>query len=180
MTEIRAPGAPGDLREVQRLFREYSASLDVDLRFQGFEEELASLPGKYAPPGGRLLLAWDGDRAVGCVALRPIGDDRCEMKRLYVSPEARGLQLGRKLAERVCREAREIGYRRIFLDTLATMTAAQALYRSLGFRPTEPYVYNPIAGAEFLALDLAPGATTSPESAWKSIEASSTRQPNKA
>lgn len=125
MTEIRAPGAPGDMREVRRLFREYSASL--------------------------------------CVA-----------------PEARGLQLGRRLAERVCREAWEIGYRRIFLDTLATMTAAQALYRSPGFRPTEPYVYNPIAGAEFLALDLAPGATTSPESAWKSIEASSTRPPNKA
>ncbi len=159
--EVRPAELPRDLPDVSALFREYAASLDIDLEFQGFEAELASLPGKYAPPSGRLLLAWDkasgesgAGRAVGCAALRAIGHGMCEMKRLYVRPEARGTRLGRRLAERICHEARDAGYERICLDTLPTMTSAIGLYQSLGFRLIDPYVFNPVAGARFLALDL--------------------------
>lgn len=154
MTEIRAAALPGDLPLVRRLFREYADSLAVDLCFQDFEAELAGLPGKYAPPRGRLLLARDGDDAAGCVAMRPVDGGTCEMKRLYVRPAWRGARLGRRLAERVCSEAREAGYARICLDTLPSMEAALALYRALGFRPVAPYVHNPVPGAIFLGLDL--------------------------
>jgi len=154
MTGIRPAEIPGDLPVVRRLLREYAEGLGVDLGFQDFEAELASLPGKYAPPRGRLVLAWHEGRAVGCVALRAIDDETCEMKRLYVQAGVRGQRLGRRLAQRICREARDAGYRRIFLDTLPTMASAQALYRSLGFQPVEPYVYNPIPGTSFLGLDL--------------------------
>jgi ribosomal protein S18 acetylase RimI-like enzyme len=154
MTEIRPADLPRDLAVVRELFREYADSLGVDLEFQGFEAELASLPGKYAPPEGRLLLAWSGDDPVGCVALRPLDGKTCEMKRLYVRPRARGEKLGRRLTQRICQEALEAGYSRICLDTLSTMISAQALYRSLGFFPIEPYVFNPLAGAQFLARDL--------------------------
>jgi ribosomal protein S18 acetylase RimI-like enzyme len=154
MIEIRPATTPDELHLIRSLFREYAASLDVDLCFQGFEEELAGLPGKYAPPAGRLLLAWRGDEVLGCGALRPLGDGACEMKRLYVRPAARGLQLGRRLAERICSEARLAGYSRICLDTLPSMTAAQAIYLALGFRPIEPYVLNPVPGARYLALEL--------------------------
>jgi GNAT superfamily N-acetyltransferase len=154
MIEIRPATSPDELALIRSLFREYAASLDVDLCFQGFEEELAGLPGKYAPPAGRLLLAWRGDEVLGCGALRPLGDGACEMKRLYVRPAARGLQLGRRLAERICSEARLAGYSRICLDTLPSMMAAQAIYLSLGFRPIEPYVFNPVPGVRFLALEL--------------------------
>ena len=154
MSSIRPALIPGDLEVVRRLFREYADGLGIDLCFQDFEAELTSLPGKYAQPAGRLLLAWDGDTATGCVALRPLEDGASEMKRLYVSPQARGAQLGRRLAERICNEARAAGYLRICLDTLPSMTAAVALYTSLGFRPTAPYVFNPVPGAMFLALEL--------------------------
>jgi len=154
MTEIRPAELPGDLAVVRELFREYAESLGIDLAFQGFDRELAELPGKYQPPAGRLLLAWKGSRAVGSIALRPLDAGTCEMKRLYVRPEARGERLGRRLAERICSEARQAGYARICLDTLPMMTSAQALYESLGFVPTEPYVFNPIPGTKFLALDL--------------------------
>jgi ribosomal protein S18 acetylase RimI-like enzyme len=154
MTEISPAELPRDLATVRELFREYADSLGIDLDFQDFDAELAALPGKYAPPGGRLLLAWRGAEAVGCVALRPLDEEACEMKRLYVRPQARGEQLGRRLAVRICQEAREAGYLRICLDTLPTMTSAQALYQSLGFQSIEPYVYNPIPGTRFLALDL--------------------------
>ena len=113
MTEIRSAEIPRDLGVVRGLFQEYVDSLAIDLYFQELEQELASLPGKYSPPGGRLLLAWRGDEPVGCIALRPIDAATCEMKRLYVRPQARGEQLGRRLAERICREAKDAGYTRI-------------------------------------------------------------------
>jgi ribosomal protein S18 acetylase RimI-like enzyme len=154
MIDIRPAIFPDDLAVVRQLFRAYASGLAIDLGFQDFENELDSLPGKYAAPSGRLLLAWDHSKAVGCVGLRPIDDERCEMKRLYVYPDARASKAGRRLAERICSDARDAGYRRICLDTLPTMAAAITLYRSLGFRPIEPYVFNPIEGAIFLALDL--------------------------
>lgn len=154
MTDIRSAEPPRDLVEVRSLFREYADSLDVDLEFQGFEAELAALPGKYAAPAGRLLLAWRATVAVGCVAVRPLDEDSCEMKRLFVRPMARGEHLGRRLAERVCEEARRIGYSRICLDTLPGMHAAISLYLTLGFKRIEPYVFNPVPGTLFLARDL--------------------------
>lgn len=154
MIEIRPATTEDEIALIRSLFREYASSLEIDLCFQGFEEELAGLPGKYAPPAGRLLLAWRGSEVLGCGALRPIGAGACEMKRLYVRPAARGEQLGRRLAERICSEARAAGYSRICLDTLPSMAAAQAIYLSLGFRPIDPYVFNPIPGARFLALEL--------------------------
>jgi N-acetylglutamate synthase-like GNAT family acetyltransferase len=154
MIEIRRAELPRDLPVIQELFREYADGLGIDLGFQDFETELATLPGKYEPPEGRLMLAWRGDDVVGCVALRPLAGDACEMKRLYVRPVARGHQLGRRLAERICDEAREAGYRRICLDTLPTMSAAIRLYATLGFRPIEPYVFNPVEGAIFLGSNL--------------------------
>ena len=154
MTDIRPAELPRDLEVVRALFQEYAEGLGIDLAFQGFERELAELPGKYAPPAGRLLLAWSGARPVGSIALRPLDAGACEMKRLYVRPEARGELLGRRLVERLLREAREAGYSRICLDTLPMMASAQALYESLGFVPIEAYVFNPIPGTKFLALDL--------------------------
>lgn len=154
MIDILPAAAPADLPVVRALFREYAAGLGIDLCFQDFETELATLPGKYAPPEGRLLLAWNGAEAVGCVALRPIADGACEMKRLYVRTTVRGQQLGRRLAERICREARDAGYRRICLDTLPTMSAAIGLYSAMGFTRIAPYVFNPIEGAIFLAREL--------------------------
>lgn len=154
MTEIRPADLDRDIPDARRLFREYADGLGVSLCFQGFEEEVAGLPGKYAAPSGRLLLAWRGGELAGCVALRPLEGGDCEMKRLYVRPAARGMHLGRQLAERIIADARGIGYRRICLDTLPTMTAAIALYRDLGFTPIEPYVFNPVEGAMHLGLRL--------------------------
>jgi ribosomal protein S18 acetylase RimI-like enzyme len=154
MAEVRPAELPGDLAVVQSLFREYAEGLGIDLGFQDFEAELAALPGKYEAPAGRLLLAWRDKEAVGCVALRPLKEGACEMKRLYVRPQVRGEQLGRRLAERICLEAREAGYSQICLDTLPTMTAAVKLYAALGFQPTAPYVFNPFPDAMFLALPL--------------------------
>ena len=154
MIDIRPAKLAEDVPIVRTLFREYADGLGIDLGFQDFEAELASLPGKYAPPRGRLLLAWAGNEPAGCVALRPIDRDTCEMKRLYVRPAQRAQHLGHRLAQRICAEAREAGYRRMCLDTLPTMTAALRLYAALGFRPIAPYVFNPIDGAVFLGLDL--------------------------
>ena len=159
MTDVRPAELPQDLDPVRRLFREYAAGLGIDLCFQNFEAELATLPGKYEPPAGRILLAWNGPNAVGCVAVRPLDTHGvCEMKRLYVQPGARGERLGRRLAESICREARAAGYSRICLDTLPAMAAAIRLYAALGFQPIPPYVYNPIPGALYLALDLQTGS----------------------
>ncbi|MDC0667143.1 GNAT family N-acetyltransferase [Nannocystis radixulma] len=153
---ISPASGPPDITAVAQLFAAYAASLGVDLGYQDFETELASLPGKYAPPSGALLLARDATRMpVGCVALRPLADaGACEMKRLYVAPEGRGLGLGKALLAAIIGEARRIGYREIRLDALPTMTAAQALYRAHGFEPMAPYYDTPVAGTAFLQLRL--------------------------
>jgi GNAT superfamily N-acetyltransferase len=139
---------------VRELFREYSASLDVDLGFQDFDRELAALPGEYAPPGGRLLLAVDGAEPAGCVGLRPFEPGVCEMKRLYVRSAYRGTGLGRLLAERIVQAARDAGYRRMRLDTLPTMAAARTLYQSIGFVEIEAYRPNPVHGTTYFELAL--------------------------
>jgi GNAT superfamily N-acetyltransferase len=151
---IRPAALPADLPMVQDLMREYVQSLEIDLRFQDVDAELATLPGKYAAPAGRLLLAWHDGEAVGCIALRPIDAERCEMKRLYVRPGMRGHQFGRRLVEHICVEARAAGYTRICLDALPWFDAAIRLYTSLGFTPTDPYVFNPVPGTLFLERDL--------------------------
>jgi GNAT superfamily N-acetyltransferase len=126
----------------------------VDLCFQGFDEELATLPGKYAPPDGRLLLAREGAAAVGCIGLRRTDATTGEVKRLYVRPVARGQGLGGELARRVMTAAREIGYRRLVLDTLEPMAEARRLYGSLGFREIPAYYANPLAGVIYMELVL--------------------------
>jgi GNAT superfamily N-acetyltransferase len=143
-------GSRDELARAATLFAEYARSLDVDLSFQDFDNELATLPGAYAPPGGRILLALVGTAAAGCVALRPLEDGVCEMKRLYVRPAYRGSGLGRTLAEAVLAIAAELGYGRMRLDTLPAMVRAHELYRSLGFVEIEPYTVNPVPGARFL------------------------------
>jgi ribosomal protein S18 acetylase RimI-like enzyme len=142
------------LLAVRNLFVEYAANLDVDLCFQGFQEELDGLPGAYAPPDGRLLLAVDGDRPAGCVAIRKLEDGICEMKRLYVKWTYRGQGLGRRLAEAVIVEAKAIGYKIMRLDSLTSLTEAAGLYRSLGFVEISPYRYNPLPDAVFMELAL--------------------------
>jgi ribosomal protein S18 acetylase RimI-like enzyme len=146
---------PQHIEQVRALFLEYAGSLGFSLCFQSFDKELAELPGDYAPPEGRLLLAVSGGRAAGCVALHKIGEGVCEMKRLYLRPELRGSGAGRALAERVIADARSAGYRRMRLDTVAgTMDAAIALYRRLGFREIAPYRANPVPGALYMELSL--------------------------
>lgn len=153
MVEI-APAGPSDLDEVRALFREYSAMVPEALCFQGFEAELAGLPGEYAPPAGALLLARDAQGAAGCAALRRLADGRAEMKRMYVRERCRGTGLGRRLAEAIVAEARRRGCRSLVLDTLPELGAAIALYRSLGFREIPPYLPAPTPGAVCYELSL--------------------------
>jgi putative acetyltransferase len=139
---------------VRGLMREYAASLGVDLSYQNFEEELRGLPGDYAPPGGTLLLAMAGEEAAGCVAIRPLAANICEMKRLYVRPAWRSTGLGKRLVEAALEGARRAGHRFVRLDTLPTMIAARKLYASLGFLPIAPYYKSPVPGTAFLQLEL--------------------------
>jgi ribosomal protein S18 acetylase RimI-like enzyme len=153
---IREAASPADVAACRELFAEYQQALGVSLCFQGFERELASLPGDYARPRGRLWLAHAGDETAGCIALRPLGARDAEMKRLYVRPKFRRLRLGRTLAELAIDAARELGYASIKLDTLPSMGEAQRLYAHLGFVDTPPYNDNPVEGVRFLALALTP------------------------
>jgi putative acetyltransferase len=149
------------IEQARELFKEYEASLGINLCFQNFEKELANLPGDYVPPSGRLLLAVAGKTVAGCIALRKIGGSVCEMKRLFVRSDFRGKGLGRQLVETIVRAAKEIGYERMRLDTLpGKMDEAIALYRSLGFKEIEPYCGNPVPGAKFMELELVSEART--------------------
>ena len=152
---LREAVTPGDLDVARALFREYADMLGVPLDFQGFEEELASLPGRYAAPGGAILLAFAGTSPVGCVALRPLDEPGvCEMKRMFVRPAHQGRGLGRVLAGRILADARARGYRVMRLDTLERLAPAVKLYESLGFRRIEPYGYNPLDGVLYFEAEL--------------------------
>jgi GNAT superfamily N-acetyltransferase len=154
MLTLREPSSFADLAVVRLLFEEYRTWLGIDLGFQRFDEELSSLPGDYGRPRGRLWLAMMGQEAAGCAAIRPFGENDCEMKRLYVRPVHRQKGVGKRLGVTAIEVAKELGYRRMFLDTLDSMTDATRLYRSLGFRETEPYTYNPFPNALYFLLDL--------------------------
>lgn len=152
-----ATGAPNSLSELETvrfLFREYQEWLKIDLCFQGFEQELLSLPGAYSPPRGRLFLAYSEGKVAGCVGLRPFDEERGEVKRLWVRDAFKGQGLGRILLNRVIEDASAIGYRQLLLDTLPKMEAALRLYESLGFRETWPYTHNPEPGVLFLSKEL--------------------------
>lgn len=156
--EILTPQHPDELDAVRAIFREYAASLNVDLGFQDFDHEVATLPGEYAPPRGALLLARVDGQVAGCCALRPLDTvdfpNACEMKRLYVRPAFRRLGLGRQLAETVMDVARMGAYDHVLLDTLDDMEAARTLYEDLGFVEIPPYYHSPIAGAHYLKASL--------------------------
>ncbi len=155
---LLTPASHFEIDGVRMLFVEYATSLNVDLCFQNFNEELLGLPGEYGAPRGSLLLATVDDELAGCCAMRPLDaadyPNACEMKRLYVRPAYRGLRLGRMLAETTLEAARVAGYDCILLDTLNDMEAARALYQELGFEDIPPYYYNPIPGAHYLKAEL--------------------------
>lgn len=159
MFELKPASTDCELAAARALLREYERSLGVDLAYQNFDDELAGLPGDYALPHGRLLLAWHDGAPAGCVALRPRSATVCEMKRLFVRPAFRGLHLGHLLATAAIAAARQIGYATICLDTLPFMRDAQRLYAGLGFVPCAPYYATPIEGVVFLELKLSPAHT---------------------
>ncbi|WP_374567622.1 GNAT family N-acetyltransferase [Ideonella sp.] len=155
---LQTPDTPEALAATREIMREYAGSLGIDLCFQNFEAELASLPGEYDAPGGALLLAWVDGELAGCGAFRPMPDvdyaNACEMKRLYVRRAFRRFGLGRVLAEALMDTALQAGYSAMLLDTLDDMEAARELYASLGFETIPPYYFNPIPGAHYLKADL--------------------------
>ena len=152
--KISEATTPADYSDGKALIEEYAAELGVDLCFQNFDNELSNLKEIYEPPHGCLLLARDGTETIGCVAVRQLRNDTCEMKRLYAKPQKRGMSLGRELAQAAINRARQMGYRRMVLDTLPSMTAARSLYHSLGFREIDAYYGNPLPGVQYLGLPL--------------------------
>jgi putative acetyltransferase len=154
VTEIHKAGLPDEIPVIKELFQEYADSLNFELDFQDFREELATLPGKYAAPSGSILVAKKNGETVGCVAVRPLGEEICEMKRLYVKPAHRGKRVGRELALAIIEEAKRLGYKAMRLDTVEAMKEASALYRALGFQPIDAYYYNPLPGAMYFELKL--------------------------
>jgi putative acetyltransferase len=158
--QILSAQTPEHIDHARQLFREYQSWLKIDLCFQNFEKELTNLPGDYAEPDGRLLLAYEDSQLAGCVALRKIDNSISEMKRLFLCEQFRGKRLGRELIEAIIREARKIGYKRMRLDTLPPkMKHAIALYRLYGFKEIAPYYDNPVTGAIFMELDLSQEVT---------------------
>jgi ribosomal protein S18 acetylase RimI-like enzyme len=153
---LTRPETAQDLDRVRRLIRQYADSLDFNLEFQDFDGELRRLPGDYAPPEGCLIVAISDEEPVGCVALRRFEDGICEMKRLYILPSQRRTGIGRILVEAIINAARQIGYRKMRLDTVPSMKAARRLYKSVGFVEIGPYRYNPIDGATFMEIALSP------------------------
>lgn len=151
---LRAAAGVADMETARRLFLDYATSMGFSLCFQNFDEELATLPGKYAPPAGEILLAEGDGEAVGVVALRQLDPGVCEMKRLYVAPQQRGTGLGGRLARAIIEAARAKGYGAMRLDTLESMASAIALYRHLGFVEIAPYYNNPLPGARYFELPL--------------------------
>jgi putative acetyltransferase len=151
---IRQASTPAEVEEARLLFLEYADALPFALEFQNFYDELRDLPGEYKPPAGALFLAIEAGETAGCVALRPLEGETCELKRLFVRSEWRGRGLGRILTITAIERARSIGYKKIKLDTVPSMAEAIALYRSLGFRDTDPYRFNPVDGAMFFERDL--------------------------
>ncbi|UUC43388.1 GNAT family N-acetyltransferase [Clostridioides difficile] len=143
-----------NLENVKVLFTEYSNSLNIDLCFQDFNNELKTLPGKYKKPSGSLILAFVDENLAGCVALKKLEGKICELKRLYVRNQFRGLKIGKILLEEIIEEAKKIGYTHMRLDTLPSMKSAQGLYKKFGFYDIEPYTYNPIEGAIYMELKL--------------------------
>jgi GNAT superfamily N-acetyltransferase len=155
MLRLTQATTPAEIQQARELFQEYEAALGISLCFQNFEQELAGLPGDYAPPNGRLLLAREYDQVMGCIALRQLGPTMCEMKRLFVRPEYRDRGLGRVMVEAIIEEARKIGYTHVRLDTIADrMDRAVSLYKSIGFVEIPPYRNNPVDTATFMELDL--------------------------
>ena len=157
MIELVKADTPEKLEKAREIILQYARSLDFDLSFQGFAAELAGLPGDYGPPAGCLLLSLERGETAGCVALRKIEDGICEIKRLFVHPHRRGKGIGRLLTNAIIQEAKRLGYRRMRLDTVPSMTSAIGLYRSLGFEEIPPYCHNPVPGAKFFELQLEPG-----------------------
>jgi GNAT superfamily N-acetyltransferase len=155
-TTLKSPRSSAEWSGARRLVEEYAASLQVDLSFQDFQHEVESLPQHYGPPDGCFILAAEDDAVIGCGALRRFSESACEMKRLYVTPHHRGKRIGRIIVSALIERARALGYRSMLLDTLPTMSGAQALYASLGFMQTAPYRHNPVSGSTYWRLDLVP------------------------